>query len=546
MHIVIIGSGSAAFAAAIQAASLGGEVTIIEKGVLGGTCVNVGCVPSKIFIRAAEAAHLQTDHPFAGLKKMILNLDRAALSRQQQDRVDELRHAKYESILESNEHIRLIQGVASFKDSKTIVIDMPGNKHEEIMADKILIATGSRPFIPNIPGLDQTPYWTSTEALQSDVLPKTLAVIGGSVVAVELAQAFSRLGSNVTILARSTLLSKADPALGEGLKSAFESEGIEVLNQTVPNKISYDGKQFHLELMNRTITVDNVLVAAGRLANTEELALDRAGVDVALNGSVIVNETMQTNISHIYSAGDCTTLPKYVYVAAAAASRAAANMFGADIKLDLSIMPSVIFTDPQVATVGLTDEQAKIMGIEAESRLLTLDYVPRALVGFDTKGFMKLVAEKGTGRLLGAQFLAHEGGEAIQTIVMALQARMTIKDLSRQLFPYLTMVEGIKLCAQTFTKNAKELSCCAETTFDKEDMNLSNDTTVAAENKSACCAKDVKLTNTGTFGVMVQAVTDNPVKSALFSFGLFATGLYLLNNFSDTALEEAINEMRPN
>lgn len=154
-------------------------------------------------------------------------------------------------------------------------------------------------------------------------------------------------------------------------------------------------------------------------------------------------------------------MPQFVYVAAAAGSRAGINMTGGDAKLDLSTMPAVIFTDPQVATVGLTEEQAKAQGIATDSRVLEMENVPRALANFETDGFIKLVVEKASGRLIGAQILAHEGGELIQSAALAIGNRMTVIELADQLFPYLTMVEGLKLCAQTFNKDVKELSCCA-------------------------------------------------------------------------------------
>ena len=175
----------------------------------------------------------------------------------------------------------------------------------------------------------------------------------------------------------------------------------------------------------------------------------------------MVNECMESNVAGIYAAGDCCNMPQFVYVAAAAGSRAGINMTGGKAKLDLSTMPAVIFTDPQVATVGLSEEQAKSQGINTISRVLSMENVPRALANFETDGFIKLVAEAESNRIIGAQLLAHEAGEMIQSAVLAIHSGMTVTDLADQLFPYLTMVEGLKLCAQTFNKNIKELSCCA-------------------------------------------------------------------------------------
>ena len=462
LHIAIIGSGSAAFAAAIQAADNGARVTLIEGGdLIGGTCVNIGCVPSKITIRAAHLAHLQAHHPFAGLSHQRPAVDRAALVEQQQARVAELRRAKYENILAQNPAIRLVRGWARFQDAHTLAVEGPEGTVQTVAADRILVATGASAHVPDIPGLAQTPYWTSTEALVARELPRRLLVLGGSVVAVELAQAFRRLGSEVTVLARSTLLSREDPALGAALQSVFEAEGIQVRTRTVPQAVGHDGKDFVLELPGGELRGDRLLVATGRAPNTARLDLARAGVRTDARGAIVVDTRLRTNVPHIYAAGDCTDRPQYVYVAAAAGTRAAINITGGEAELDLSTMPAVVFTDPQVATVGLREDQARTEGLAVESRTLPLDAVPRALANFDTRGFIKLVAEKGSGRLLGCQVLAAEGGEIIQAAALALRNRMTVAELSAQLFPYLTMVEGLKLCAQTFAKDVDRLSCCA-------------------------------------------------------------------------------------
>ncbi len=462
LHIAIVGTGSGAFAAAIKAVEKGARVTLIEGGdVIGGTCVNVGCVPSKIMIRSAHVAHLQASHAFDGISLHQPQINRAKLVHQQQARVEALRHAKYESILDNNPEIELILGWASFEGVRTLIVEQTGGRETHLTPDKILLATGASSAVPGIPGLAQSPYWTSTEALVAETLPEHLVVIGASVVALELAQAFLRLGSKVTIMARSTFLSKEDPAIGEGLVKVFEEEGARVLLHTLPESVSHNGSEFILLSKAGEIRCDQLLVATGRNPNTARLGLDKAGVKTGKSGAVVIDDHMRTSVDHIYAAGDCTDQPQYVYVAAAAGTRAAINMTGGDAALDLSAMPAVVFTDPQVGIVGLTETEARKQGIDAESRTLALENVPRALANFDTHGFIKLVAEKETGRLLGAQILSAEGGEIIQSAALAIRNQMTIQELAGQLFPYLTMVEGLKLCAQTFTKDVKQLSCCA-------------------------------------------------------------------------------------
>ncbi|MGH1484751.1 MAG: mercury(II) reductase [Cellvibrionaceae bacterium] len=469
LQVAIIGSGSGAFACAIKAAEGGAKVTLIEGAdVIGGCCVNVGCVPSKILIRAAQLAEQQRHNPFVGLENHAPRLSRSLLAQQQTARIEELRTAKYQNILETNPTLSLLKGWAKFKNSNTLLVRKNDGTEQEVHTDKILIATGSTPTIPSIDGLTPTslqkvPYWTSTEALFAEELPQHLLVIGSSVVALEIAQAYRRLGSEVTVLARHTLLYRDDPLLGEKLTECFEKEGIRVLKNTQATKVTHDGNQITVETntSDRDLHCDRLLVSTGRHANTDQLNLNVVGVTTNKQGEIVVNERMETDVPGIYAAGDCCNMPQFVYVAAAAGSRAGINMTGGDAKLDLSTMPAVIFTDPQVATVGLTEEQANVQGIATDSRVLEMAYVPRALANFETDGFIKLVIEKVSGRLIGAQILAHEGGELIQSAALAIHNRMTVTELSEQLFPYLTMVEGLKLCAQTFNKDVKELSCCA-------------------------------------------------------------------------------------
>ena len=462
LHIAVIGSGGAAMAAALTAVEQGARVTLIERGTLGGTCVNVGCVPSKIMIRAAHIAHLRTRSPFdAGIAAGTPCIRRERLLAQQQARVEELRQAKYESVLERNPSITRLAGEAQFKDARTLSVALADGGMLDVHFDRCLIATGASPAIPPIPGLQGTPYWTSTEALASDTIPRRLAVIGASVVAVELAQAFARLGSQVTILARSTLLSHEDPGLGEALTTIFRAERIEVQEHTQASCVAYRDGEFVLTTGHGERLADKLLIATGRSPNTRDLKLETGGVTVNAQGAIVVDAGLRTSAPDIYAAGDCTDQPQFVYVAAAGGTRAAVNMTGGTAALDLSAMPAVVFTEPQVATVGLSEAEANRKGIETDSRLLTLDHVPRALANFDTRGFIKLVIERGSRRLIGVQALTPEAGELIQTAAIAIRARMTVEELADQLFPYLTMVEGLKLAAQTFSKDVKQLSCCA-------------------------------------------------------------------------------------
>lgn len=462
LNIAVIGTGGAAMAAAITAAEQTARVTLIERGTIGGTCVNTGCVPSKIMIRAAHFAHARRESPFdAGITAMAPRIERKRLLAQQQARVEELRAARYESIIAGNPEITLLRGEASFRDARSINVQLDDGREQAVPFDRALIATGARPLVPPIRGLEGTPYWTSTEALDSDTIPRRLLVIGSSVVALELAQAYARLGSEVTIIARRMLLMRGDPAIGEALAQVFADEGITVLRQTQTRAVAHVNDEFVLETSAGTLTGDALLMATGRAPNVEGLNLDGIGVRTGQGSVIEIDQHLRTSVPHIYAAGDCTDQPPFVYVAAAAGSRAAKNMLGSNESLDLSSMPAVVFTDPQVAMVGLSEAEARLKGIEIDSRTLSLDNIPRALINFDTRGFIKIVAAAGTGGILGVQAVSAEAGELIQSAALAIHHNMTVDNLAGQLFPYLTMVEGLKLAAQAFSRDVEQLSCCA-------------------------------------------------------------------------------------
>jgi mercuric reductase len=461
-RVAIIGSGGAAFAAAISLQEGGVDVTMVERGTTGGTCVNIGCVPSKILISAAHVAHVRSSSPFdGGISAVPPLVNRAALQAQQQGCVEELRKAKYQSILDSSPNIRLMHGEARFQDDHTLLVTGKDGREQVLAFDRALIATGASPAIPPVPGLKDAPYWTSTEALAAQDLPEHLLVYGGSYVALELAQAFLRLGSRVTLIVRSRILSRNDPAIGDTIQQILIDEGMRIVSGKQIERVLHDGHQFTVEAGGESIVGDRLLIATGRQPNTASLDLKHAGVRTNQHGAIPVDEFLRTSNPNIYAAGDCTTNPEYVYVAAAAGTRAAVNMLGGSERLDLSVVPGVVFTDPQIATVGLDELSARHSGIPVDTRTLTLDNVPRAFANFDTRGFIKLVADPESGRLLGAQAVASQAGELIQTAALAIRAHMTVHDLAGQLFPYLTMVEGLKLAAQTFTKDIKQLSCCA-------------------------------------------------------------------------------------
>jgi mercuric reductase len=463
MHIVVVGSGAGAMSAAITATERGARVTMIERGALGGTCVNMGCIPSKMLLRAAHIAHLRRHSQFDdAISATPPVVDAARLFGQQHACATHFRRDKYERILDGRPSIVLLRGEARFADPHTLAVASRIDGERLVPFDRCLLATGASPIIPLIPGLRETPYWTSDDALVSATIPPRLAVIGSSAVAVELAQAFARLGSMVTILARGTLLRPEDPALGEALAATFRTEGITVRTGTRASSVSFIRDAFRVTTTPQgDLEVDQVLMATGRAPNTGRLHLDRARVTNDHRGAIVVDSHMRTTNPRVFATGDCSDRPQFVYVAAAGGTTAAINMTGGQATLDLTAMPAVLFTDPQVARVGLSEMDAQRRHLAVETRTLPLDAVPRAVINGETRGFIKLVAEATTGRLLGAQVIAPAAGEIIQIAAVAIAAGMTVRHLGEQLFPHLTMSEGLKLAAQSFTKDVATLSCCA-------------------------------------------------------------------------------------
>lgn len=468
LRVAVLGAGSAAAAGALEAARLGARVTVVESGTLGGTCVNVGCVPSKALLRSAHVAHVAGHHPYPGIARREPGVDRAALADQHQSLVRELRREKYETLLRETPGVEVVSGHGRFVAPGRLEVMGTGGAVRELSFDRVLVATGSAPAVPAVPGLDPEdggrplPYWTSTHALAAREAPDHLLVLGGGYVGLELAQAFLRLGSRVTVIARSRLLSAMDPALGQGLQAALEAEGVTVRTGITPERVRFDGTRFTVELGDETVVGDRLLVATGRRPRSAGLGLDAVGVETDADGAIRVDPRLRTTAPGVYAAGDCTDLPRFVYVAAASGTRAARNMAGAtDEALDLSALPAVVFTDPQVATVGWTEAQAERAGLRVESRTLPAEHIPRARVDFDPRPSIKLVAEAGAGRLLGAHVLGRNAGEVIQTAALALRHRMSVDDLAGQIVPYLTLAEGLKLCAQSFQKDVRRLSCCA-------------------------------------------------------------------------------------
>ncbi|SMO82877.1 mercury(II) reductase [Fodinibius sediminis] len=461
--LVIIGGGSTAFAAAIKASELGGTALIINKGLpTGGTCVNVGCVPSKTLIRTAEAHHRAKNPGFEGIETQSRIADFKKIIDQKREMVQDLRQQKYIDVIKDDPNITLLKVRGTLVDQHTV--EAGGETYH---ADHILIATGASTFVPDVPGLEEAGYLTNESAYELEELPESLIVFGGGYIALENAQLFARLGSKVTIVQRSAhVLSDQPDELARGLTGYLKDEGITVLTNTDVKEVKSTGDEKMVELtvngQETTLKATHLLVATGRQGNSGGLGLEQVGIDTVGRGYIPVDESMRSSVPNIFAAGDITGQYQFVYTAAYEGNLAAENALrGASRKADYSVLPWVIFTDPQVAGIGMDELQAREAGINYDTTKLTLDNVPRSIAARDTRGFIKLIRNKENDQLVGARILAPEGSELLMELAMAMRHGVTVKSLISEFHPYLTLSEGIKLAALTFDKDVKKLSCCA-------------------------------------------------------------------------------------
>jgi len=458
--LAVIGSGGGAFAAAIKARDADARVVMVERGTLGGTCVNIGCVPSKTLLRGSERYFQAGHHPFEGVETRAGQVDLAALVGQKDELVKQLRREKYEDLI-GEYGWEVVRGEACFADERTLDVD-----GRTIRAKAFVVATGASPAVPPIPGLGGTDYLTSTTALELTRVPEHLVVVGSGYIALELGSLFRRLGSRVTLMQRSPrVLKEYDPEVADAVHQVLREQGIEFVTGARFEKVEGGsrGRRVRVEVdgKKRTVEGDELLVATGRTPNTAALHLDRAGVKTGDRHEVLIDELARTSNPRVYAAGDVTLGPQFVYVAAYQGALAAENALGGERRIDLRAVPGVTFTNPAIATVGLTEEQARAAGHAVKTSVLPAKAVPRALVNRDTHGVFKIVADEESDRILGVHVVAENAGDVIYAGVLAVKFNLTVRDLVDTLAPYLTMSEGLKLAAQTFGRDVSKLSCCA-------------------------------------------------------------------------------------
>src|SRR5712692_7509321 len=477
--LVILGSGSTAFAAALHAAELGNSAVMTEFRTVGGTCANRGCLPSKNLIEATRLVYDAAHPRYPGLTPIHMPFSWAELVAQKDEMIEEYRSHKYESLLDDPDHMQVVPGQARLVSDHEVEVQSADDARR-LIGSQLLIATGSQPSIPQVPGLSDVPYLTSDLLSSADdpwgreqrEQPRSLLILGGGYIALELGQMFARFGTKVTLVTRgSTILSGYEPEIAEALTELLQDEGITIITQAQARGVERMGEEVALSFQRNgryeTLSAEQLLIATGRRPNTHEPGLSRMGVEVDQAGAVRVDRTLRTNVAHIWAAGDVigweTESQMATPVGAHDGKIAAHNALSGEplLEVDRSVIPRTIFTDPQVAVVGLTDEEAVAAGIACECNTIPLSVVPRAGAIRDTRGVIKMVLDGPTRRVVGVSMLGVNAGEVIHEAAMALRFGATTDDFIDMIHVYPTMAEALKIVAISFTKDVNRLSCCA-------------------------------------------------------------------------------------
>ena len=450
--LVVIGTGGAAFAAGIEARSRGNSVLLVEHNMLGGTCLNIGCVPSKTLLAAAGQRHRAKHNPFPSVPTSADGVDLPGLIQQKQQLIDALREAKYADVADAH-GFPIRYGHATFADESTLLVD-----GQPVPAGAYVVATGAAPAIPALPGIADVEYLTSTTAMEQQALPKSLIVIGGGYVGLEQAQLFAHLGVQVTVIGR--FAPHTEPEAADVLRQVFADDGIRVI-QARATAVQAAGDGVLVRTGHGTeVSAERLLIATGRHADTSDLGLKAAGVKTDDRGFIVVDDNQRTTNPQIFAAGDVSGVPQYVYVAAQTGHTAAAGALGDPTTVNYTGLPAVTFTTPQLASAGLTEAEALARGHNCDCRVLGAHDIPRALANHDTRGVLKIVTDADTRKVLGVHAALDGAGEIMLAATYAIKFGLTVDDLADTWAPYLTMAEALRIAAGLFRSNLPT-SCCA-------------------------------------------------------------------------------------
>ncbi len=472
--IIIIGGGAAAFAAATKASQLGKTALMVNDGLpLGGTCINVGCMPSKHLLTAGDEFYYPQHPRFRAVGAVNPPFDFRTAVAEKDEVVAKGRQSNYVNVLGSLTGVTHIEGRGRFAGHHEVEVN--GETHR---GTKILIATGSSTKPLAVPGLDEAGWLTNVTAMQSDRVPETLAVVGGGPLGLEFAQMFAHFGSRVTVLeAVDQVLPRHEREIAEELQRCLQAEGIVIRTGVTLERVAVRDGQKVLTIKSgggarrrrslianeEDLEVEAILLAAGIRANTGDLNLAAAGITAGPNGFVPVNEYYQTNNPDVFAAGDCVGKLALETVAAKEGALAAENaLSGSQRTINYDHVPSAVFTNPQVASVGLTEEQEMARFNACACRTIFMDAVPKALAVNEDRGVFKMVIHPENGKVLGVHIVSPNAADLIHEATLAVKFGLTVHDIIDTVHVFPTLSEGIKRCAQAFTRDISTMSCCVE------------------------------------------------------------------------------------
>jgi dihydrolipoamide dehydrogenase len=445
--LIIIGGGPAGYVGAIRAAQLGAKVTVVEKEELGGTCLNVGCIPTKVLTSAAYTLSTLKKASRWGLKVTGTDLDWSVLMKKKQMTATRL-VTGVKSLLKSR-GVNVIKGTATFLDEKTIQVKKADESSEKLQAEKYLVAPGSVPIQLPIPGIESEGVIDSTGALSLAEIPKSMLIIGGGVIGCEFAYIYHAFGTQITIVEMlPQIIPGEDEEVVAGLRNSMERSGIKIFTDSKVSRIesTKDGKlsvTISTKDGESTEEVEKVLVSVGRRPNTKHMDLEEIGVRMD-RGTILVDEHLRTNVPHIFAAGDCIGNWLLAHVASMEAEIAVENALGLDKRMDYTAVPCSIYTHPEIGSVGLNEKQAKEKGLNVTTGKFPMLACGRAQAENETEGFVKVVVEKTSGKILGAQILGHRATDLIAELTLAIQMGAKTQDVIDTIHAHPTLSEPIR------------------------------------------------------------------------------------------------------
>lgn len=445
---IIIGAGQAGTPLAKKLAESGMKTAIIEKRIVGGTCIIDGCTPTKTMIASARAAFQARTAGKLGVVIPDVKVDLKKIIKRKNEIVD-LFQASAEKGIKTTKGLKLYLGKASFTGTKELKVEMKDGKTENLSADLIFINTGAKTIIPDIPGLKDVDYLTSTSILDIEEIPEHLVVIGGNYIGLEFGQMFARFGSKITVLEKAPhVLAKEDQEIADEICKVLDNEKIEVLTSVTIESVTKAKNGLSVKIEDksgvRKINCSHILVAAGRKAQTDDLGLTYSGIKKDDKGHIIVNEKLETNIKGIYALGDVKGGPAFTHIAYNDYTIVYRNLIE---KTKLTTknrpIPYCMFTDPQLARVGISETEAKEQGLNYKVALLPMANVARGIETGETFGLMKAVVDAKTKQILGAAVIAADGGEIMSVLQMAMQGGITYEDIRYGIFAHPTYSESL-------------------------------------------------------------------------------------------------------